>query len=51
MPVGKEGQLSSQQNADVTAFILQVNNFPAGAQELPGQTMALKQIQFVAQKP
>jgi len=51
MPVGREGQLSNQQNADITAFILQINRFPAGAEELPGQTMALKQIAFVAQKP
>jgi len=51
MPVGREGQLSSQQNADITAFILQINRFPAGAEELPAQTIALKQIVFVAQKP
>jgi mono/diheme cytochrome c family protein len=51
MPVGREGQLSSQQNADITAFILQINRFPAGADDLPGQTMALKQIAFVTQKP
>jgi mono/diheme cytochrome c family protein len=51
MPVGREGQLSSQQNADITAFILQINRFPAGAEDLPAQTMALKQIAFLAQKP
>jgi mono/diheme cytochrome c family protein len=51
MPVGREGQLSSQQNADITAFILQINRFPAGADDLPGQTMPLKQIAFVTQKP
>jgi len=51
MPVGREGQLSGQQIADITAFMLQVNKFPAGAVDLPGQTAALKQVQFVAQKP
>jgi mono/diheme cytochrome c family protein len=51
MPVGREGQLSGQQNADITAFILQINHFPPGTEELPGQTMALKQIKFVAEKP
>lgn len=51
MPVGREGQLSSQHNADITAFILQINRFPAGAEELPAQTMLLKRIAFVAQKP
>jgi mono/diheme cytochrome c family protein/SAM-dependent methyltransferase len=51
MPVGREGQLSAQQNADITAFMLQVNKFPAGATELPSQSFALKQIQYVAQRP
>jgi SAM-dependent methyltransferase len=51
MPIGKEGQLSGQQNADITAFMLQCNKFPSGATELPSQSMALKQIKYVAQKP
>jgi mono/diheme cytochrome c family protein/SAM-dependent methyltransferase len=51
MPPGKEGQLSGQQAADITAFILQVNKFPAGAPELATQTMMLKQIKYVADKP
>lgn len=51
MPVGKEGKLSAQQVADITAFMLQVNNFPAGASELVAQSMALKAITFTAQKP
>ena len=51
MPVGREGQLSAQQNADITAFILQVNRFPAGGTELAAQSAALKMIAFVAQKP
>jgi len=51
MPVGKEGQLSAQQNADITAFMLQVNKFPAGTTELASQSFALKQIQYIAEKP
>jgi hypothetical protein len=31
MPTGKEGQVSGQQKADITSFMLQVNSFPAGA--------------------
>jgi mono/diheme cytochrome c family protein/SAM-dependent methyltransferase len=51
MPVGREGQLSPQQNADITAFMLQVNKFPAGTTELPAQSMTLKQIKYVAESP
>lgn len=51
MPVGREGQLSRQQNADITAFMLQCNKFPAGSTELPTQSMALKQIVYVATSP
>lgn len=51
MPVGKEGQLSGQQNADITAFMLQTNKFPAGASDLASQAMTLKMIKYVAQKP
>ena len=51
MPVGKEGKLTPQQTADITAFILQVNKFPSGASELSAQAMTLKTIAFAAQKP
>lgn len=51
MPPGKEGQLGGQENADITAFILKVNGFPAGEAELPSQSMALKGIQYLAFKP
>ncbi len=51
MPIGREGQLSGQQNADITAFMLQCNKFPFGTSELPSQTLALRQIKYVAQKP
>lgn len=51
MPPGKEGQMSAQQVADITAAILKFNDFPAGPDELPGQSMALRAIKFLAQKP
>ena len=51
MPVGKEGKLSGQQIADITAFMLQVNKFPAGQTELGTQGMMLKGIKFLAQNP
>ncbi|HZR24749.1 MAG TPA: cytochrome c [Vicinamibacterales bacterium] len=51
MPPGKEGQLSGGDAAAITAFILQVNKFPAGPNELASQSMALKQIKYVAQSP
>ena len=51
MPVGREGRLSAAQVADITAFLLQCNKFPAGASELAAQASVLRQIQYVAQKP
>jgi len=51
MPPGQEGQLSGRDNAAIIAFILQFNEFPAGQAELPSQSMALKAIKYVAQKP
>jgi S-disulfanyl-L-cysteine oxidoreductase SoxD len=51
MPPGKEGQMGGQENADITAYILKVNGFPAGEAELPSQSMALKGIQYLAFKP
>lgn len=51
MPVGKEGQLSRQQNVDITAYMLECNKFPAGKDELPTQAQALNQIKYVATKP
>ncbi|HQZ39114.1 MAG TPA: c-type cytochrome [Vicinamibacterales bacterium] len=51
MPPGKEGQMGGQENADITAYILKVNDFPAGQAELPSQGMALKGIHYLAFKP
>lgn len=51
MPADKPGQLSRQQNADVLAFILKFNEFPAGKEDLPVEAGKLKQIRFEAERP
>jgi S-disulfanyl-L-cysteine oxidoreductase SoxD len=51
MPLDKPGQLSRQQNADVIAFMLKANAWPAGTTELAADPPALKQIRIVAVKP
>jgi mono/diheme cytochrome c family protein len=48
MPADRPGSLSRQQNADVVAYILQFNQFPAGKEELPREVQVLKQILFKA---
>jgi len=49
MPVDKE--LTRQQNADVVAFLLARNGFPAGRTELKGQQDELNEITFRATRP
>jgi len=51
MPLDKAGTLSRQQCADVIAFILNANKFPAGKSELPRQAEMLNDIKYLAQKP
>lgn len=51
MPPGNEGAIPAQQLVDITAFMLQVNGFPAGGTELPSQSMSMKAIQYVATQP
>ena len=50
MPQDRPGRLSRQQNADILAYVLGVNQFPAGQAELPTETERLKQIRFEAVK-
>jgi len=50
MPADHPGALSRGTNADILAYILKVNGLPAGKNELPGDTDALKQIHFEAAK-
>ena len=51
MPPGKESAVPAQAKADIVAYILQANKFPAGKAELGAQTDALKGIKFEATKP
>ncbi len=51
MPQNAPGKLNRQQNADVLAFLLSANKFPAGKTELSRQTEFLKEIRFDAVKP
>jgi mono/diheme cytochrome c family protein len=51
MPQNAPGKLNRQQNADVLAFLLSANKFPAGKTELSRQTEFLKEIRFEAVKP
>lgn len=51
MPQGRPGKLSREVNAAILAYILSVNQFPAGEQDLPQQTEILKQILIQASKP
>jgi mono/diheme cytochrome c family protein len=51
MPEGRPGTLSRQQNADILAYILTGNQFPAGKAELNKETELLKQIRFESARP
>jgi len=51
MPQNAPGSLTGQQNADILAFMLSANKFPAGATELPPQGLLLKTIKFEVKKP
>ncbi len=46
MPADHPGRLSRSQNADILAYLLKVNKFPAGQAQLPSNAENLKQIQF-----
>ena len=50
MPKGEPGEVGVQQKADILAYILSVNKFPAGKTELQ-KSEALKNIRFEATKP
>jgi mono/diheme cytochrome c family protein len=51
MPANNPGKLTRQQTADILAYILSFNKFPAGNTELATQTEVLKQIKLEATKP
>ncbi len=51
MPPGMPETVSNQEKADIVAFVLHRNKFPAGKTELGRDAEALKQIKFEANKP
>lgn len=51
MPQSGPGRLTRQQDADVLAFMLSINKFPAGKTELYRQSEMLKEIRFETKKP
>jgi mono/diheme cytochrome c family protein len=48
MPADRPGSISNEKNAAILAYLLQVNGFPSGSQELPSDIAALKKIRIVA---
>jgi len=50
MPTDDPGHLSTRQSADLTAFILSSNSFPAGPDDLPNNVTALNDIAIEGQK-
>jgi hypothetical protein len=51
MPLDNPGRLSRQQNADVIAFVLKANGWPAGATELASDAGTLRQIRIASVRP
>ena len=51
MQLDHPGSLSRAANADIVAFILKANGFPAGAKELSASSDDLKGIRFDAVRP
>ncbi len=50
MPADHPGSLTRGQNADIIAFLLKSNQFPAGSSDLPSDAVTLKQIKLEAKK-
>jgi quinoprotein glucose dehydrogenase len=46
MPADRPGKLTREQDADILAYMLSMNQFPPGKSELERQTEALKQIRI-----
>ena len=51
MPINNAGKLSREQSADLLAYILSVNSFPAGQHDLQTDLAYLRDIRFEAAKP
>jgi len=50
MPADHPGSLSAAENAEVVAYILKYNKFPAGSKDLAANTDQLRNIKFEAEK-
>ena len=50
MPQNKPGSLGREANAEIMAYILSVNQFPAGKADLPQSSEALREIRIDAIK-
>jgi S-disulfanyl-L-cysteine oxidoreductase SoxD len=46
MPKNEPGSLAPQENADVLAYLLKLNRMPAGAVDVPADSIALKSIRI-----
>jgi mono/diheme cytochrome c family protein len=51
MPADRPGRLTREQDADILAFMLSMNQFPSGKTELEHQTEVLRQIRLDSTKP
>lgn len=51
MPADHPGKLNGDQNADILAYMLKQNGFPAGSTAMKGDADALKSVRFDAAKP
>jgi mono/diheme cytochrome c family protein len=51
MPLSDPGSLRNRQVADIVAYVLAVNEFPAGNNELPPEPMVLQQFVIAPEKP
>jgi cytochrome c len=51
MPRDEQGKLTPKETADILAYVLKFNEFPAGKADLPADAGALTEIQFEAVKP
>ena len=51
MPQNKPGTLSREANAEIMAYLLSLNQFPAGARDLPQASEVLREIKIEAIKP
>jgi len=50
MPADRVGTLKPPQSADLVAFILKLNEYPAGSSELASEMPALQQIKITGKK-